>query len=115
MMFGGGFMLDMMNKVKENLAMLPSRQPKYMEGRRPKYTWKQNGRKLNFKEVSKSELEEVIGKIKLNTQEEKRKHKLLIAPLTILIAILILVVVLFVFDLLLEWYWSSGNNYIKRR
>ena len=114
-MFGGGFMLDMAKKVKENLAMLPSRQPKYMEGRRPKYTWKLNGRKLKSKEVSESELEEIIGKIKLDAREEKRKHKLLIMPLTILIAILILVVIFFLFDMLLDWYWSTGSNYLRSR
>ena len=102
MMFGGGFMQDMANKVKENLAMLPSRKPKYMEGRRPKYTYTQNGQKLKFKELSESELEEVICRIRLEAREESRKRKLILP-----VAILIFIVFLFVLDLFLRWILST--------
>ena len=121
MLIGVGFIQDMIDKVKENLARLPSKQSKFMkrwqtkfmEGRQPENTYKQNVRKVNVKEVSKSELEDVIDKIKLDAQEEKRKWKHLTLPLIILISILILIVIIFVFEWLLNWYWTVGKEYME--
>ncbi len=104
MMMGGGFMLDMMIKVKQNLAMLPSRQSKFKEGRRPEYTYKnQIARKFKFKEVSEGELDEVICQIRLDAREERRKRKLIL-PLSILAVI----VILFILELIFRWIWHVG-------
>ena len=121
-MFGAGHMQDMVFKVRENLSRLPSKQPKFkegrrpkfMEGRRPKYPYKQNGQKLKDKVISENELAEVISKIRHDAQEEKRERRLKFS-LTILIAILILIVILFLFGLLLEWYWSVGKDLLRVR
>ena len=96
MMLGGGVMLDMVNKVRENLARLPSRQTgnsKFMEKKRPKHSYSQSGQKLIVKDISENELNEVISKIRINAKKEKRKQMLIILPLNLLITILILIVI----------------------
>ena len=117
----GGFLHDMVDKLNENRANLPSKKPKFklgskfMEGRlSAKHASKQNARKPKVKEISESELEEVISEIKHDAQEEKRKWRLLILPLTILISVLILIVCLLVFEQLLEWY-RSNKDYLRVR
>ena len=70
-MGGAGCMLDMVIKVKQNLSMLPSNQPKFKESKRAKYTYK-TGSKLQFKEISEEELAKVISKIR---QDAKKEHK----------------------------------------
>ena len=115
---GFGFIWDMMDKMKENLSRLPSKQPKFklgskfMEGRIPEKT-RQN-RKLKVKEISESELAEVISKIRLDMQEERRRQQFLL-PLIILIVILILIVIFILFCQLLEWYLSGGKEYLRGR
>ena len=122
MIGGWGHIQAMVDTMKENLSRLPSKKPKYkigskfMEGRRDlNKPNRQNGQKLKIKEISESELAEVINKIKLDVQEEKRRQRQLILPLCILIAILILIVILIVFGQLLEWYWSDGKEYLRGR
>ena len=120
MIFGAGFMQDMVDKVKENLARLPSKQPKnklgrkFMEGWLPENTHQQNGQKVKIKKLSESELDEVINKIRLELQEERRKWRLIL-PFIILISILILILILIVFGQLLDWYWSTGKDYLRVR
>ena len=113
---GGGVMLDMVNKVRENLARLPSRQTrnsKFMEKKRPKHTYKQSAQKLVFKDISENELNDVISKIKINAKKEKRKQMLIILPLTLLITILILISIFWVLGQFFEWYLSGGREYLK--
>jgi hypothetical protein len=97
MMGGAGCMLDMVIKVKQNLSMLPSNQPKFKESRRAQYTYK-TGSKLQFKEVSQKELEEVICKIRLEAKKERKRQ--------ILVSVLVLIITLFVFGLFLWWFLS---------
>ena len=95
-------MLDMVVKVRENLAMLPSKQPKFKEGRRPNYTYNNKKvSKLKFKEVSEEELAEVICKIRQDAKKE-RKNRVII----LILSILTLIVILFVLEHFFRWVWQ---------
>ena len=122
MIGGWGNIQAMVDTMKENLSRLPSKKPKYkigskfMEGRRDlNKPIRQNDQKLKVKEISESKLAEVISKIRLEAQEERRRERQLILPLCILTGILILIVILFVFEQLLEWYCSGGKDYLRVR
>ena len=113
MMLGAGFMQDMVDKNRENLAKLPSKQNqkytfgrKFMQGRTLIVNHKQNSQKIKVKEISESKLEEVISRIKLDAQKERRKRRLLI-PLIILISILILIMTYLLFAKYLEWAFAQ--------
>ena len=116
MVGGWGHILHMVETMKENLSRLPSKQPKFklgskfMEGRLPEKT-RQN-RKLIVKEISETELAEIISNIRLDAQEERRRQRQLILPLCILIVTLIIIVILIVISQLVEWYWSGGKEYL---
>ena len=113
---GGGVMLEMVNKVRENLTRLPSRQTgnsKFMDKKRPKHTYKQSSQKLIIKDISENELNDVISKIRINAKKEKRKQMLIILPLTLLTTILILIVIFWVLACFFEWYFSGGREYLK--
>ena len=72
-------MLDMAIKVKQNLAMLPSKQPKFKEWRRPKYTYRSYPEsKLKSKEVSEKELAEVISQIRCDAKKDRKKRVLVL-------------------------------------
>jgi hypothetical protein len=120
MIGGWGNIQWMVDTMKENLSRLPSKKPKnklgnkFMEGRLPEKTRK-NSQKLKVKENSESELQNVIDKIRLDEQEERRKWKYLKLPLIILVTSLILIIILIVFSQLLEWYWSGGKEYLRTR
>jgi predicted nucleic acid-binding Zn ribbon protein len=119
MIGGWGHILHMVETMKENLSRLPSKQRKFKLGSKFREGWlpektRQN-RKLKVKEISESELAEVISNIRLEIQEERRRQRQLILPLCILIAALILIIILIVFSQLLEWYWSGGKEYLRGR
>ena len=105
-MLGAGFMQDTVDKMKK----LPSRQSKFKSGSKfmrecqPKNTHRQNGRELKVKEISENEVKEVINRIRLEEQKERRKQRILI-PLYALISILIFIVTLLVIKQFLKWYF----------
>ena len=109
MMIGSGFM---MNTV-DNMKKLPSKKSKFKSGGKfmkdlqPQKTHKHNGGKLEVKEISKSELEEVLSSIRLDEQKERRKLRLRL-PLYTLIAIFIFIVTLVAIKQFLLWYFPSG-------
>ena len=116
-MGGAGFMWDMVEKVKENLSRLPSKQPKnklgskFMKGWLPEKT-KRNGQKLKDKKISESELAEVMSKIRFDAQQEKRRRRLLLA-IIFLIVTLVVIAIIIVFVKYMEWYWSGGRHYFQ--
>jgi hypothetical protein len=104
-----GFIYDTVDKMKK----LPTRESKFKSsgkfksGLQPRNTCNQNIRKLKVKKISESELEEVISKIRLDAQREKRKRRVLLLLLVILAAILMLCFIFFGLEPLLELH-----NYI---
>jgi len=110
-MIGGGFMQDMVVKSKENLSRLPSnkkgQRQKFMESKRPKCPYKQNSQKLEYKKLSESELEEVINRIRLDAQKERRK-RMLFLPVKILITILMFIVFILLVKKFCMWYFPKS-------
>jgi hypothetical protein len=111
MMLGSGFLYDTVDKMKK----LPARQSKFQSGGKFKKglhsqsACKQNGQKIKVKEISERELEEVISKIRLDAQEEKRKQRIVFLVST-LIVILLLILFFIVFGPFIMWHFSFFLN-----
>jgi len=111
MMLGSGFLYDTVDKMKK----LPDRKSKFKSGGKfskglhYQDTCKQNGRKIEVKEISDSELKEVINKIRLDAQKEKRKQRITFLIST-LIVILLLIFFFAVFGPFIMWHFSFLLN-----
>jgi hypothetical protein len=91
MMFGGGFAQTMINSIKGNRNILPSKRQKFMEDRKIKYTKGAKGKKFQFKEIPENELEKANSLNRIYAKNERRKLLILVLLVSTIIGILMVV------------------------
>ena len=85
MIGGAGHMMDMNRRMEQNRSMKRFDRKKLRESKKKEKF--DSGIKLEFKEVSKEELEIIKLKIRQNAKKEKRREKIILTVSTVIVVV----------------------------